>query len=278
MSKNSRPCRYHRFAVFILAIGTACGLMLTGCQREEPTPIGMVRVPAGPFTMGSDEEDTEGKTAEFGMVKPLYQDEHPAHTVTLPTYFIDQTEVTIAQYKKFIEATGARPPADWKEGKPPEGRDNYPASGMNWYDADRYCTWAGKQLPAEAEWEKAARGPNGLSFPWGNEFDPKKANTGGSGLNSLAPVGSFPQGRSPYGADDMAGNVWEWTADWYQAYPGSSYQSPAFGQKTKVLRGGSWGGAGHYALSYFYRTSHRLNSEPEFGFPDAGFRCAKRAR
>jgi len=264
-----------RLMCVLLYAGVVFSPALTGCHQEEAVPNGMIRIPAGPFIMGSDKEDTEGKTAEFGMVKPLYQDEHPAHTVALPTYFIDQYETTNAQYLKFIQSTGARPPGDWMDGKPPVGRDNYPVTGVNWYDADRFCKWAGKALPTEAEWEKAARGPNGLEFPWGNEFDEKKANTGGSGVNDLAPVGSFPQGRSPYGVDDMAGNVWEWTADWYQPYPGSHYQSDAFGQKTKVLRGGSWGGAGHYALSYFYRAAHRLNSEPELGFPDAGFRCAK---
>ena len=254
-------------------------LLLTGgCQREEPLPDGMVRIPAGPFIFGSDKEDTEGVTAEYGLTKPLYQDEHPSHTVTLPTYFIDQYEITNARYLKFIETAGARPPATWVDGKPPVDRDNYPVSGMNWYDADRYCLWEGKRLPTEAEWEKAARGPDGLEYPWGSEFDPKKANTGGSGVGDLAPAGSFPQGRSPYGVDDMAGNLWEWTADWYQPYPGSSYRSDAFGQTNKVLRGGSWGGAGHYALNYFYRTSYRLPSAPEFGFPDAGFRCVKSAR
>ncbi len=269
------PVCVHRLVTLLVTILVAG---FAGCQRELPVPVGMVRVPAGPFTMGSNKEDTEGVTTEYGLTKPLYQDEHPAHAVTLPTFFIDQHEVTNDQYAKFIEVAGARPPGHWAAGKPPAGRGNYPASGMNWYDAERFCTWMGKRLPMETEWEKAARGTNGFEFPWGNEFDPKKANTGGSGLGDLAPVGSFPQGRSPYGVDDMAGNVWEWTADWYQPYPGGTFRSDAFGQKYKVLRGGSWGGAGHYALSYFYRTSHRLNSEPEFGFPDAGFRCVKSAQ
>jgi formylglycine-generating enzyme required for sulfatase activity len=88
-------------------------------------------------------------------------------------------------------------------------------------------------------------------------------------------VGSFPQGQSPYGVDDMAGNVWEWTADWYQPYPGSTYESKDFGQKFKVLRGSSWGGTGHYALPYFYRSAHRFYIGPEMGFADAGIRCAK---
>ena len=266
-------CRYFIGPIFLVYLL----LMLSGCQQEITQPDGMVRIAAGSFTMGSDKEDMEGVTAEFGLTKPLYADEHPAHTVTLPTYFMDHIEVTNDAYAAFINSTGARPPGQWVNGQPPEGRGRYPASGMNWYDADRYCQWDGKRLPTEAEWEKAARGPEGFQFPWGNEFDEKKANTGGSGLGDLAPGGSFPESRSPYGVDDMAGNLWEWTADWYQPYPGSNYQSDAFGQKYKVLRGGSWGGAGHYALSYFYRSSHRLNSEPEFGFPDAGFRCVKSA-
>ena len=141
----------------------------------------MVRIPAGSFTMGSDKEDTKGVTAEFGLTKPLYVDERPAHTVILPTYFIDHVEVTNNAYATFTNATGARPPSQWVNERPPEGRGNYPASGMNWYDAERYCQWNGKRLPTETEWEKAARGPDGFEFPWGNEFDEKKGEHGGIG-------------------------------------------------------------------------------------------------
>jgi formylglycine-generating enzyme required for sulfatase activity len=237
----------------------------------------MVTIPAGAFRMGSDRVDSEGKGGEFGMAKPLYLDEHPPHDVTLPAYFIDRHEVTNADYQRFVRAANARPPKSWINGAIPAGREQYPVTHVNWYDAQQYCRWAGKRLPTEAEWEKAARGPDGREYPWGNAFDGKKANTGESGVGDLAPVGSFPQGKSPYGVEDMAGNVWEWTADWYQPYPGGTSQSKDFGQKFKVLRGGSWGGTGHYALSYFYRAAHRFFIAPEFGFADAGLRCAKSA-
>lgn len=235
----------------------------------------MVLIPAGKFLMGSDKVDTEGKGTEFGTVKPWYTDEHPQHKVFLPAYFMDQYEVTNAAYKQFLDATGSRPPENWPDGKIPSGRENYPATIVNWYDAERFCRWGGKRLPSEAEWEKAARGTDGRDYPWGNEFDATKANTGDTAMGDMAPVGRFESGKSPYGVYDMSGNVWEWTADWYQPYPGTDYYSDAFGQKFKVLRGSSWGGTGHYSIPYFYRTSYRFYMEPENAFPDAGLRCAK---
>lgn len=235
----------------------------------------MVLIPAGEFIMGSDRVDTEGKGAEFGTVKPWYMDEHPQHKVYLTAYYIDQHEVTNAQYKDFVEATGAAPPQGWREGRIPNGREDLPVTYVNWYEADRFCRWRGKRLPTEAEWEKAARGTDGREYPWGNEFDPTKANTGDTGIGDLSPVGRFEAGKSPYGVYDMAGNAWEWTADWYKPYPGSDYKNEAFGEKNKVLRGSSWGGTGHYAIPYFYRASYRLYTTPEERFHDAGFRCAR---
>lgn len=227
--------------------------------------------------MGSNRTDTEGKSSEFGTVKPMFLDEHPERKVDLPAFFIDRYESTNAQYKLFVDATGARPPEDWKDGIYVSGRENYPATFVNWYDADRYCRWLSKRLPTEAEWEKAARGTDGREYPWGGDFDPTKANTGDSDVNDLAPVGQFPEGASPFGLMDMSGNAWEWTADWYKPYPGSTYTSPAFGEKFKVLRGSSWGGLGHYAIAHFYRSAYRFYIQPEGAFPDAGFRCAKDA-
>jgi formylglycine-generating enzyme required for sulfatase activity len=250
-------------------------LIPAGCFKNSAPPEGMVLIPAGEFIMGSDKVDTEGKGAEFGTVKPWYLDEHPQHKVFLPGYFMDKYEVTLAAYKSFVDATGSRAPENWTSGKVPAGRDNYPVTFVNWYDAERYCRWAGKRLPSEAEWEKAARGTDGRDYPWGNEFDPAKANTGDTGISDLTAVGRFEAGKSPYGVYDMAGNVWEWTADWYKPYPGSDYTSDMFGEKVKVLRGSSWGGMGHYAIPYFYRTSYRFYINPEGAFPDAGFRCAK---
>jgi len=256
------------FLVFVL-------LLLPACPKDQTPPEGMALIPSSGFLMGSDKVDTEGKGTEFGTIKPWYVDEHPQHKVFLPGYFMDKSEVTIGAYKRFVDATGSRAPENWQSGRVPAGRENYPVTFVNWYDADRFCRWQGKRLPTEAEWEKAARGTDGRDYPWGNDFDPAKANTGDSGFGDLTPVKSFEAGKSPYGIYDMAGNVWEWTADWYKPYPGSDYVSENFGEKVKVIRGGSWGGIGHYAIPYFYRTSYRFYINPDGAFPDAGFRCAK---
>ena len=157
-------------------------------------------------------------------------------------------------------------------------RDRLPVGGINWFNAAAYCKWRSARLPTEAEWEKAARGTDGREFPWGNEWDEKITNTGDDGKyeDGIAPVGSFPQNKSPYGAYDMAGNVWEWVEDWYDVYPGSDYHVDAFGKTNRVIRGGG-GGIGHYAISYFFRTSTRQFSEPEMESDDVGFRCARDA-
>lgn len=235
----------------------------------------MVAVPAGEFIRGSDKVDAEHQGNEFGSTKPWYLDEHPQQKMSLPLFYIDRYEVTNGQYKAFIDATRTRPPGYFYIRSVPPGRENHPVTDISWYEADHYCTWAGKRLPTEAEWEKAARGTDGREFPWGNTYDNKKLNAGDSGYGDIMPVGSFKAGASPYGAMDMSGNVWEWTADWYQPYPGSTYTSPNFGEKQKVFRGGGWGGQGHYSLPLFYRTSYRSSIPPEESYADLGFRCAK---
>jgi len=156
--------------------------------------------------------------------------------------------------------------------------DKLPVTGVNWFSAKAFCQWRSARLPSEAEWEKAARGPKGLEYPWGNQWDPKMTNTGDDGdwEQGIAPVGSYQNNKSPYGAYDMAGNVWEWVEDWYTQYPNSTYTSTAFGEKNRVVRGGG-GGVGHYAISYFFRGATRQYSEPEMQSDDVGFRCAKDA-
>ena len=155
-------------------------------------------------------------------------------------------------------------------------RDQLPVTEINWEDASQYCAWAGKRLPTESEWEMAARGTQGLEYPWGNEFDAKKMNSGQGREeeDAVAPVGTYPTDRSPYGVYDMAGNVSEWTSDWYQPYPGADYRSPLYGQTQKVVRGGS-ASTGHYQLSFFYRGALRGHMDPATASPDLGFRCAK---
>ena len=156
--------------------------------------------------------------------------------------------------------------------------DNFPVTGVNWFAAKEFCAWRQARLPTEAEWEKAARGPDGFEYPWGNDWDPKITNTGDDGEwdEGMAPIGSYPKNKSPYGAYDMSGNVWEWVADWYEAYAGSVYKAEAFGKHNRVIRGGG-GGVGHYASSYFFRGATRQFAEPEMESEDVGFRCVSDA-
>jgi ribose/xylose/arabinose/galactoside ABC-type transport system permease subunit/formylglycine-generating enzyme required for sulfatase activity len=231
-------------------------------EGPSPPPVTdiMIQIPAGPFIMGSDTGN---------------EDEAPVHEVDLPAFEIDKFEVTNADFAQFVEATGYETDAE-KEGRTKnwqsaaEGKDNHPVIFVSWNDAVTYCQWAGKRLPTEAEWEKAARGTDGRMYPWGNEWDASKANVKDIGLRGTACVGSFGAGASPYGVEDMAGNVWEWTADWYEAYPGSDYESDYFGQKFRVQRGGGW-----FETADFVTTTYRNANSETAASDDLGFRCAR---
>jgi iron(II)-dependent oxidoreductase len=236
-------------------------------------PEGMVLVPGGTFLLGS--RGDEGRVGfEVGV------DEMPQHPVQLRPFFIDRHEVTTSQYQRFIEATGRPSPADphdvwyysWVDGKPPAGQEDHPVCYVNWAEADAYCRWAGKRLPTEAEWEKAARGDDGRVWPWGNVFDPERCNTVEAGLLWSTPVGSFPEGASPYGVMDLCGNVAEWTASWYEGYPGSTLSRRAFGKQMRVARGGAW----VLTAEPWSRAANRnLSQPPGLRHRSLGFRCVK---
>jgi formylglycine-generating enzyme required for sulfatase activity len=260
-------------------------------------PMGMVPVPAGTFLMGSPEG--VGET-----------DEHPHHVVTLSAYCIDQTEVTVKAYAACVAAKGcsaASRTVSWSGYSAAdvkrysrfcnsEDRPDHPINCVDWNQAAAYCRWAGKRLPTEAEWEYAARGSDGRAYPWGNgeprakllnacglecvamarrelNQDWKQMYDASDGWETTAPVGSFPDGASPFGALDMAGNVWEWTSDRYGNYPGAAATNP-LGPETgpaRVLRGGAW----KYPDPGHVRTTCRHGHEASVRSIVAGFRCAR---
>ena len=237
-----------------------------GAEVNEGTPpddLGtMIKIPAGEFIQGSDSR---------------HPDEGPKHTTYLGTYYIDKYEVTNLEYKKFIDATGKPRPPHWITGKYRKGRAYHPVVFVSWMDAAEYCNWVGKELPNEAQWEKAARGTDGRNFPWGNVFDEKKSNMPGLKLGGTMPVGSFEEGKSPYGLYDMTGNVWEWTTSWYKPYRGASdaETNPHYGEKNKILRGGSWFNCHIYRCGISAYTFNRSHFSQDVKNNSFGFRCVK---
>lgn len=231
---------------------------------------GMVRIPAGEFLMGSDE--TEGRIGtDVGV------DSIPKHKVETGPFWIDRFEVSIGDYRKFVKSTGKAAPAIWEEyklfGYPPPD-DSHPVVDVNFYEAEAYCQWAKKRLPSEAEWEKAARGTDGRIWPWGNELKTDRLNTESTKRrNWTSPVGSFPEGVSPFGLHDMAGNAMEWTSSILQSYPGGM-RNLRPDKKFRILRGGSWG----MPANPFGRVAHREYRLADLAQPDFGFRCVKDAK
>ncbi len=269
--------KFNRSIPFILA-GILPIFTFIACAQKSPAEknnLEMVRIPAGPFIMGSGEQD--------GIIGiEVGVDEVPRHQVDLPDYEIDRFEVTNDQYEAFVRSTGHRVPSEprfpayyrWQNRHPPQDQSNYPVSYVDYDDASAYCAWRGKRLPTEEEWEKAARGTDGRKWPWGNTFDPKKCNTEMSHLGWPVPVGSLKEGGSPYGVMDMCGNQAEWTSSWYKSYPGNTLKREAFGETLKVVRGGAW----TLPAYPFSRISHRSYAVlPTKRHRSIGFRCARNA-
>jgi formylglycine-generating enzyme required for sulfatase activity len=217
----------------------------------------MLRVAGGTVAIGRDGGD------------PL---EQPAHTAQVAPFYIDRTEVTNAEYKKFIDATGHPAPVQWTGGQYPAGEDRLPIVGVTWQDASDYAEWAGKRLPNEEEWEAAARGTDARIYPWGNQWKLGAANIGLK-PGRIEEVGKYPDGASPSGAMDMIGNVWEWTADEASVYAGSKAKLVTKPMVTyRVIRGGAYDGDNRHDASY---RGYLDASKP---YPRVGFRCAKDAK
>ncbi len=220
----------------------------------------MLIIPAGPFVRGDD----AGRFADSG----------PARTITLSAYQIDRFEVTNAAYRACVEAGACRPPVNRGRFDSP-AFDQHPVVYVDWNRATEYCAWAGKRLPSEAEWEKAARGDDGRLWPWGEEFDGTKLNSAAAGLRDTTTVGSFREGDSPYGVADLAGNVWEWVADFYSAgyyarSPDADPPGPSSGAE-RVLRGG---GFANDFPRQIVSIAFRDHAPAAFTDVGTGFRCA----
>jgi serine/threonine-protein kinase len=244
-------------------------------------------VPEGEFLMGSTDADTYAAS-----------DEKPQHPVILNAFWIDETEVTNQLFSSFVSDTGYQTDAkktgssyvyagsawtqtngaDWEHPTGPgsdiSGKEKYPVIHVSWNDAVAYCEWADRRLPTEAEWEKVARGTDGRTYPWGNAAPNDTLLNYNQNIGDTTEVGKYPNGKSIYGAYDMAGNVWEWVNDWYsdtyyKSSPSSNPLGPDSGQY-RVLRGGSW--------NYFVngmRSAFRYRDVPTYTNFVSGFRCAR---
>lgn len=244
----------------------------------------MVLIPAGEFAMGSDKKKD----------RLAYRSEIPQRTVYLDPFLIGKYEVTALEYLKFVLATDRLPQLDWRYdgGNFQETMAHHPIMHVSWYDADAYCKWAGKRLPTEAEWEKAARGVDGRLFPWGNEYaGPTRANFGRTGLSGpvrdrperlllyppIISVDRYENAVSPYGLYQTIGNVAEWVSDWYdQDYyktaPDRNPKGPETGTQ-KAFRGGGW-----MDSTTTMRAAMRNGTDPRTKINWMGFRCARDAQ
>ncbi len=244
----------------LLIIGVS--LLLSAClspaHTRNVTPDEMVIVPAGWFTMGQDDERRSNR---------------PQREVYLDAFAIDRTEVTNAAFAEFIVSTQFQPDRGWEDSLARD-RGTLPVVGVLWEEASAYCRWIEKRLPTEAEWEKAARGADARIYPWGDTWDASRANTAEEGAGTPLPVGSHPEGASPFGLLDMTGNVAEWVSDHFEFdyYTYAPDHNPRGPQQVldHGLRGGSFADPAEFATTFFRNSSH--SALPNYR---VGFRCAQ---
>ncbi|MBI3650589.1 MAG: SUMF1/EgtB/PvdO family nonheme iron enzyme [Acidobacteria bacterium] len=276
-NKSSRQMLFIIGAVVLVALAVGAALWWikgnkTGAKEQKVTtaapaeivvPPGMAYVAGGEFAMGRDNGELQ---------------EGPQHKVTVKPFFIDLYEVTCEEYQKFLAATGHPAPPGWSNSRYPIGAARQPVAGVSWDDANAYAAWIGKRLPTEEEWEYAARGTDSRRYPWGDDWKDGAANINSSGIGHPTDVGLHAAGTSPSGAFDMIGNVWEWTASRYEAYPGGRLMDQKPGD-LRVIRGGCYMSAKEQTT-----TTIRLGSPARLAglyeakvYEQTGFRCGKDA-
>ncbi|HSG46132.1 MAG TPA: SUMF1/EgtB/PvdO family nonheme iron enzyme [Anaerolineales bacterium] len=261
-----------------------------GSSRISPRDgMTLLYIPGGTFTMGADADDALTKCEKIWNTceRDWFLSVEPPHQVSVNSFWIDKTEVTTSMYQACVEAGSCKEPRN-KSSNAYDGYygdpkfEDYPMIQVDWNMANAYCEWTGRRLPTEAEWERAAKGDNTWIFPWGDNFDGTLLNycdsncpfdwadsTTNDGYPDVAPVGSFPSDQSIYGAQDMSGNVLEWVADWYDAYPGNTSNNKNYGTIFRVNRGGSW--ANNQLNAQLIFRGYYAVSRPA---PNLGFRCA----
>jgi formylglycine-generating enzyme required for sulfatase activity len=251
---------------------------------------GFIGYPQRSFVMGTPERDLSALAKRYGGTRESYREESPQHTLILPPYAIAAVPVINALYATFVVATAARPPISWHGAQPRAELLAHPVTDVNWHEARAFCDWLSGQfapkivpkigvaaagarvrLPSEAEWEQAARGHDGRSFPWGEDFGVLYANTREAGLGATTPVGAYVGGASPSGALDMAGNVWEWTASLDRSYPyrAGDGRENAAAEGRRILRGGCYANPHGFA-----RCACRFRLPPGLHNDFIGFRLA----
>jgi formylglycine-generating enzyme required for sulfatase activity len=265
-----------------------------------------IRIPAGPFLLGTPERDLSALAKAYGGTRESYREESPQHVLALPAFEIARIPVTNALYSAFVAATGAHTPITWRGPQPPDALREHPVVDVSWDEANAFCGWLttvtkdegsfdtaqGKRrtkdeeaadaslghssfvfrLPTEAEWERAARGIDSRTFPWGDAWDTARANTRESGRAGATPAGAYPNGASAAGGLDMAGNVWEWTASLDLPYPyvANDGREDPRAPGRRILRGGCYANPHGFA-----RCACRFRLLPAVRNPFMGFRLAR---
>ena len=253
-------------------------------MNQERSPTNTLLIPSGAFIMGTDIEAFYGTALANSEHAKL--DEAPMHVRFLEAYRIEQYPVTNAEYALFVQATDHAPPSHWRNGDFAPEAANLPVVHVSWYDCSAYAEWANRRLPTEAEWEKACRGPDGRIYPWGNIFVSDESESTETLPESseiltshLTPIGVRSAIVSPYGIGEAVGNVWEWTADWYQPYPDTKREKDrgSLDGKHKTLRGGSWLEVQDGTAERYFRCANRLHAPPDYTAGNIGFRCVREA-